>query len=224
MNRLLIAAAAFAAISSPALAADIVQTPALSWSGFYVGANGGAGYLDETTTDYNGYINGGTGGDFSLTGTGGLIGATLGYNVQYGQAVFGVEADIAKSSLSASRDWTGGLNTNQASWDWLGTLRARAGLAVGNALAYTTAGVAAVKTDYFYGAPSVSGFTASSNDVKWGFAAGAGVEYALDDNWSAKLEYLYVGLPTTKTTDGYDGPIDFKSSANIARLGLNYRF
>lgn len=61
-----------------------------------------------------------------------------------------------------------------------------------------------------------------------GLTAGAGVEYALTDNMSVKLDYLYVGLPSMPHVedgafgDTYD--FDFQSSAHIVRAGLNVRF
>jgi outer membrane immunogenic protein len=61
-----------------------------------------------------------------------------------------------------------------------------------------------------------------------GFAVGAGIETAIADNWSVKLEYLYVGLQNASYFD-VPPPVVFARtgvpiSDNIVRVGLNYRF
>jgi len=115
---------------------------------------------------------------------------------------------------------------NNGDWDWFGTLRLRGGVAVDQALVYVTAGVAAVGANYFYGwtTPPDPAFDVVSDDVQYGFTAGAGVEYALSDSMSVKLEYLYLGLPTTSVTEVDESTYDFTSSAHIARAGLNFHF
>lgn len=82
---------------------------------------------------------GGGGGDFSQSAGGWLAGGTAGFNVQTGQAVFGIEADLEKGFLSTQRSLSGGSIENNSSWDWLGTLRARAGVASDRTLVYVTA-------------------------------------------------------------------------------------
>ena len=65
------------------------------------------------------------------------------------------------------------------------------------------------------------------SQTKVGWTAGAGVEYAFIDNWSAKLEYLYVDLGKATCDAACSGgdPIDAQRSAsNIVRGGVNYKF
>jgi outer membrane immunogenic protein len=56
---------------------------------------------------------------------------------------------------------------------------------------------------------------------------GAGVETAFANNWSAKLEYLYVDLGTrsidTLDVDGFPFHVEYKIRNNVVRAGLNYK-
>jgi outer membrane immunogenic protein len=80
-------------------------------------------------------------------------------------------------------------------------------------------------------------FNGSSSRVMVGWTAGAGTEFAITDNFTAKLEYMYVNLGdahsfNTTATDNFGGagaPSSFAvglgaMSFNVVRLGLNYKF
>ncbi len=212
---------------SAATAADIFSPAPIagySWSGFYAGVNGGAGYFSHSVTDNNAYIQGGVSGTFAAAKIGGFVGGTLGYNVQSGAAVFGIEADAQWSGLKSHE--TTGITDNRAEWNWFATVRARTGVAVDRSLFYVTGGLAVVGANYYYGNPTQEnlGYFASEKKTQIGLTAGAGVEHAFNERWSIKGEYLFVGLPTLNSVDGFDGKIDFNSSAHLLRAGLNYRF
>jgi outer membrane immunogenic protein len=168
---------------------------AYSWAGPYLGANIGYewGEVSNNPTRPSGLAGG--------------IGA--GYNWQFGQFVFGGETDIQLSGADDTfAPW-------QFSNPWFGTLRGRAGVAVGNVLLFGTAGFA-------YG--SLTADTAgnlSETRTSLGWVAGGGVEVGFTPHWSAKAEWLYLDLSdrtfsVTGTTDGL--------SANLLRMGINYRF
>ncbi len=66
-----------------------------------------------------------------------------------------------------------------------------------------------------------------------GWTVGGGGEWAFDNNWSLKAEYLYVDLgsisvagvcPGDPTCQGYPGTFSAHLKANIVRAGINYRF
>jgi outer membrane immunogenic protein len=104
--------------------------------------------------------------------------------------------------------------------DWLGTARGRIGYAGwNNWLPYLTAGAA-------LGDIKATSPIGSANKMKVGWTAGLGVEYALWTNWSVKAEYLYVDLGKFDCGVSCSGVgtdnVSFK--ANLARVGLNYRF
>jgi outer membrane immunogenic protein len=78
-------------------------------------------------------------------------------------------------------------------------------------------------------ADGTSAFPEESH-VRAGWTAGGGVEAAIIGNWSAKLEYLYVGLqnhayfvptPNNPAVDNRAGGVPL--NGNIVRGGINYR-
>ncbi|WNJ93549.1 porin family protein [Bosea sp. 685] len=169
MNKLIFAALAAAALSGPAVAADLVshntKAPAAvpimiyNWTGFYIGAHAGAafptgGSITETApvapdTFYN--ITGATsalGNKTDFTG-----GAQAGYNFQINQFVLGAEGDFGylgyRSTAVQRNPLTGapqappiGDTFGRKKADWLATIRARVGVAFDRLLVYATAGVA----------------------------------------------------------------------------------
>ena len=69
-------------------------------------------------------------------------------------------------------------------------------------------------------------FGASETRVSW--TVGAGVEWAVWENWSVKLEYDYLdfGSRTVTFNDPLSGPANISVSQRISevKLGVNYRF
>ena len=213
MKKILLAGVAVLALGlTPATAADIMRRPPpakapiyveppFTWTGPYVGING-FGRSDFSAPFASG----------SFDTSGGLVGGTLGYNYQMGQAVFGIEGDIDASWIKGDTA-CGGLSCEVKN-SWLGTVRGRLGYAAGRFMPYVTGGAAFgdIKT-------SISGL-GSANETKTGWTVGGGVEAALSGPWSAKLEYLYVDLGSGGSIAGADA----KFQTNIVRAGLNYRF
>jgi outer membrane immunogenic protein len=165
-----------------------------SWIGPYIGANGGYewGAVSGTSVQPSGF-------------TGGV---QAGYNWQQGDFVFGAETDLDLSGADATRA------PLEFSSRWFGTVRGRAGLALGNVLLFGTAGLA-------YGDlwGSNAGLTESHANVGW--VAGAGIEIGFAQHWSAKAEWLYLDLGDRNfaVTGANNG-----LSANLLRFGVNYRF
>ena len=194
------------ATAGAAFAADLPRGPATyapypaapfagySWTGPYVGAN--LGYQWGSTVN-------------NPTKPSGLQGGVqAGYNWQVGQFVFGGETDLQLS----------GADDVFAPWKfanpWFGTLRGRVGVAMNNVLLYGTAGLA------YGGVRAESAFlTESKTHIGW--SAGLGMEVGFTQNWSAKIEYLYVDLADkTYSLTGFDNGLE----SSILRLGVNYRF
>lgn len=199
------------------------------WGGFYVGVNGGYGWGSHEWPEL----------DKNYSADGWLAGATGGFNIDTGDWIFGFEMDY---------DWTGmsGSKTGYPSYytvrhvktdlETLGTARVRAGYDVGDAtnplLLYLTGGLAFgnVKaslqdTTCFDGCSTYGG---SDKRVHFGWAYGAGAEYAFDDQWSAKLEYLRVDLRSQSYSipvSYYEGPVHVSvGPIDVVRAGLNYHF
>jgi outer membrane immunogenic protein len=184
----------------PTKAPAYVQ-PVYNWTGPYIGISGGYGWGNS---DY-------TGGFGSLDPSGGLFGATLGYNWQMGALITGIEGDISWSGL---RDSSGAFGTRTEN-NWLGTVRGRLGYNAGRWMPYVTGGLAVGDID-----SRIAGI-GSSNKTKAGWTLGGGVEAAIAGPWTAKVEYLYVDLGNGGSIGGASRA-DF--TTNIVRAGLNYRF
>jgi outer membrane immunogenic protein len=226
MTRFIFAACTvlFAAmIAAPSFAADmpaptyrgayyknpVYVGPAFSWTGFYAGINGGYGFGKSSWSGPP------STGNFNVNGP--LVGGTLGYNLQTGSWVFGLEADLDYSWIKGSTITTcaGSCETKDT---WLATGRGRIGYAWDRWLPFITGGAA-------YGSEKATLAGASESKAKFGWTAGAGVEYAFLGSWSAKLEYLYVDLgkwSCSAATCGVASDVTFKTS--LVRVGLNYRF
>jgi outer membrane immunogenic protein len=154
-----------------------------------------------------------------MSTSGGVAGGTIGYNAQFGAWVLGLEGDMDWSDVSGSRS-TGGCPGCSVSNDWLSTARGRVGYAFGSWLPYVTGGLAA--GDVKGSAPGFSGAT----NTQIGWAAGAGVEYALSNQWSAKVEYLHVDLGNFDcgVSCGAAGTDNVSFHENLVRGGINFRF
>jgi outer membrane immunogenic protein len=235
LRNILMTSVALAVISGSAIAADLpargmapmpYAPPVFTWTGFYVGAS--AGYARTTTksTDYD-YAIFGYGATQHLSADGGIFGVDVGYNWQMGALVLGLEADIAGiASNSGSADTYGvGYGQLKSKMTSLGTVRGRLGYAVDRALFYVTGGYAAgqVKSaaNYYVNDPY---YQFSSSKWQSGWTFGAGIEYAIAPNWTVRAEALYVDLGKKTAVNQCGCRYGFKTTAIVARAGLNYKF
>jgi outer membrane immunogenic protein len=211
-----------------AAAAEVVPLPppfpmpvvqVFSWTGFYIGANAGWGW-----TNGSGTFTTPLGADpFTVNNNGFLGGAQTGYNWQMGPAVFGAEADFQGTSASGPLSATAGPSVSvTAKTPWFGTLRGRVGYAMDRVLIYVTGG--AVYGDSTWNGTVSSAGSFSSSTTFWTWTAGLGAEMAFWGCWSAKLEYLYVGTPSTTPAVPTVTAVSGTSNTNIIRAGLNYHF
>jgi outer membrane immunogenic protein len=194
-----------------------------SWSGFYVGGNVGYGWGDgDGDIGFSGFGRGPIKGD----GNGFLGGVQAGYNWQMGSWVVGVETDFQGSA--AKGDVHGGPGGSRLNADyenpWFGTFRGRVGYGSDQLLGYVTGGVVygESKLSGTVSGPAGGSFSSSETSTSW--TVGVGVEYALWDRWSTKLEYLYVGTPGDIPVPPKTTTISGDTNSNIIRTGLNYRF
>jgi outer membrane immunogenic protein len=236
MKKLLLASTFLIATVAGAAAADAVieEVPvavSYDWTGAYIGAHVGYAWADTTVTELDFYsfsIFGDTEFDFDSDGiVGGVYG---GYNWQSGQFVYGVEADISASDIDNTVDNTmaapGEDETFSTNIDWFGTLRGRLGYAADRFLPYVTGGLAFGDIESSYNDPLDNSFAVASETV-FGWTLGAGVEYALTDQWSLRAEYLYVDLEDSQGSFvGCEGTCryDFDNDLNVVRVGASYGF
>jgi outer membrane immunogenic protein len=205
--------------------------PVCDWSGFYLGMNVGVAGLQTDITDLDDYNSFGT---TSLEDTNFAVGGQMGYNWQKGAFVFGLEVD--SDYLNTEKSFTtfgegGPQYVYKGKVDFQGSLRARAGIAVDNALIYATGGVAvshgSSKFNEVDGEDLPTGERATQDDWQAGFVGGVGVEYKFNCHWSARMEALYSHYPesTNVVQPGETGyRFSFQNDVYSARFGINYLF
>jgi outer membrane immunogenic protein len=166
------------------------------------------------------------GGDVSGSphDNGGVVGGTLGANFQTGGFVFGIEGDWDYSAINTGTSATicNFTGTCQTGNNWLATLRGRAGYAADRVLFYATAGgaFADVQTTF-------NGVKTSHNQAGW--TAGAGLEWAFAENWTAKIEYLFVDIGSgtincVSACVATPVPVSVSLTENLFRAGVNFEF
>ncbi len=183
-----------------------VAPPVYNWGSVCVGINGGGAFGTGNWTDANNGL-GTTTGDFDTNGW--LIGGTLGVNFQASQMVFGIEGDIDYSTIKGTVTPSNGfLRQRQRrrrdvrelpdGKQLARTVRGRIGLAADRVLIFGTGGLAFGNVQAGLANGAIGTVTYDSG-TQLGWTAGAGVEFALGDNWTAKVEYLYVDLSSNAT-------------------------
>ncbi len=240
MRKLLAGSVALGMLAAmPAMAADMrVKTPApkepaftvYNWTGFYVGIQGGSGWSHATQTDARPFTSD------NYQPNGGVLGGTLGYNVQLGYGVLGLEADGSGSWVKGHSIGTdplsgpcGGLIPRCfANLESFATFRGRAGVAMDNVLAYLTGGLAVGWLNGQDGDNAANGAFGAGTKAVVGWTAGLGVEAMFNQIWSMKVEYLYMDFGNHVIFDDNVGGVTFPEQiryyANILRVGVNYRF
>lgn len=212
-------AAADLPIKAPAAAAPAPWT----WTGFYVGINGGAAW-NRATADVHDAAP--SYASSTVTSTGGTFGGQLGYNWQWQNVVTGIEADwnwVDASGANNLTNFPGYQFTSKLSS--LVTVRGRLGVTFSPTMLYVTGGLAAGKVDNEIPQPIFGGYPPVS-ETKIGWTVGGGIEHMFAQHWTAKAEVLYIDLGNS-SVQGYIGSgYDFSSAntAVIARVGLNYKF
>ncbi len=261
MRKLAIVATALA-FTSTAYAADMplkalsapIASP--SWTGLYIGINGG-GVWGHTNIDI-GLMNDPfvvlfsqqtrALGSHSISNSGGLAGGQIGYLLQTGQLIAGLEASFdwfnAKGNFSSTQQTTccaPGTITNwtqTVSTDWLALFTARIGWDMGSWYPYVTAGGAVSKLNYtgstFETTGSLTSTAASNSQVKVGIAGGGGLEWRWDSHWSLRGEYLFIGFdPITVLSPVLTAGVPIANSfyvhkatfyEHVARAALSYKF
>ena len=221
-----------AAFAAPACAADMAAAPSYyppapqplavyNWTGIYGGGNIGGGILSDTFAPL-------PPSTFASTeiSPGGLIGGVqAGVNYEFTPWVIGAEVAWTASDITGSRS-AGASGVLQSNPQWIGTVTGRIGYAADTLLIYVKGGGAEMHVDYNEsGTPGSQSITTN----RTGFTVGAGLEYALTENLSAKLEYDFYGFgtknyPAFSVATTSLGPASVESELNALTVGLNYRF
>ena len=234
MHRFAFVGAALLSISGlvgAASAADLATRPYTkapsafyNWTGFYIGANGGYGWGSASSYGVPGGIP--TNHDPS----GALAGGQIGYNWQTGLWVYGLEADGDWANIRGSALCPNPIASCASDTRALASFRGRLGWATGPVLLYGTGGLGYANTRFsaltVVGGLPALGATGSYTTDRWGFAAGAGIEYGFTPNWSAKLEYMHYGFGTVTAPVGTldSSPVATRLRVDTVKVGINYRW
>ena len=239
MKKFLLATVGLAAlgIAAPASAADIPvkappppPPPIYSWTGFYIGGNGGWGqsrscldFVDVTGVFFS---------DGCRSRSGGLAGGQIGYRWQTNQFVVGVEAqgdwaDLSSQRISlinpafSTRTRTDaiGLFTGQVGWAWNQTL-------------FYVKGGAAVTNNRFSVLDTLTGFEfASASNTRWGGTVGVGFEYGFSPGWSVGVEYDHLFMGNANNSFSVVNPVSaaflnnrISQDVDMVTVRVNYRF
>jgi outer membrane immunogenic protein len=243
-----LAAAAAGLTATAVLAADLpvpAAAPAYyppppahyDWTGFYFGGHLGAGLGEDavTTTTTTALLNAGTRTNVSPDGV--IGGPQVGLQYELAPIVVGVEATWTSSSASENQNTVALLaitqEQSQTEAHWYATVVGKLGFAANDLLFYAKGGGAWMRVDYTQNTLINGAFGAGAaqqliTDTRTGWTAGAGVEYAFNENLSARLEYDYLGFGTKNynfTNIQAGGlPVSIKSDLQTLTAGLNYRF
>jgi opacity protein-like surface antigen len=224
----------------------------VNWTGFYIGAHGGAAY-GRDRIGFTGYA------PTANTHIAGVLGGgQIGYNHQFAnRVVLGVEGDASWADIKGGRTcgpdngldalgFPGGFSpyfmTCNSHLNWLATATARLGYAWDRSLLYVKGGAAftneTVSANCIVGPFNVPGNIRTCNNQagalinsistsanRAGWTIGFGGEFALTANWSAKGEYSYMdfGSRTALASDGTTF-LTSKTDVQVTKIGLNYRF
>jgi high affinity Mn2+ porin len=214
------------ALANSAAAADLpLKAPALEtvydWTGFYIGGHVGYG---------GGSLGPGTnprpeqGVFFPPSITGLLGGYQAGYNRQLpNHVVLGIEADASFGGPVDTPRLTP--NPFDTTIDYVSTVRGRAGYAFGRWMPYLTGGLAWGHSHVNLN-DGAGNIFATPGQIQTGWTAGAGLEFAVSGNWSAKLEYDYIDLSRrTYDLSSFGLPnVNVDPNVQLVKLGINYRF
>jgi len=230
-------------------ARPVAIEPGYNWSGWYVGLNGGGawdnstGHLDTFSSDFVGPVAAGVvPTNLGAKHEGGFGGGQVGYNWQRDRWVFGLETDFQGADIGRTNTiffpgdglFVPTVTTARDHIDWFGTVRGRIGWAANNVLLYGTGGFAYGDVNSsvrVLGTPPTTGnFAGNVTDTRFGWAAGAGVEWGITPNWTVKGEYLHIDLGSSNVTmTDPQFPLGsatyrFHHEMDTVRAGVNYKW
>jgi outer membrane immunogenic protein len=230
--------AALVGFAGAANAADLYRSggslkdpivPVTSWTGFYVGANVGGAWGDLEVTNVDNY----TGiKKFSNDPAGVLVGGTIGYNIQSGAFVFGIEGDLGYMDLGNTKVQPlspGGDTKSNIDGGLYGDITARVGYSFDKALVYAKGGYAFydgeadVVDNCNTGACGGALNHSNKTDTLSGWVIGGGIEYAWSPTYSLKAEYLHYEFDAERVRF-VDAAYRWDNTLNVdtVKVGINY--
>jgi outer membrane immunogenic protein len=186
-----------------------VPPPVYNWTGLYIGGNAGVAWTQGDLSDSFG--NSFSNSQNAVFTGGGQIGA----NYQINWLVVGVEADFDwlannnNSSNAVTIPGTGAALQVSANDRWITTLAGRVGVAANNWLFYAKGGGGWVGVNNFTltNVPTGNSISFSNSNSNKGWLAGAGIEWGFAPNWTARIEYDFLGLNNQNFTVPASAPV-----------------
>ena len=197
--------------------------PCYQFNGLYFGGKIGVGSYSSHLKDLNGFLEGNT--HLKNIDTNIVGGAQIGFDVQNGNAVFGIAGDWNSTGLGRKiHQKSSEAHSLETDMDWYSTIRARAGLTFGNTLLFLTGGaaVAEFKTEW-----KDADLTFKNRNARWGWTAGGGAEIYCCNNLTIGADVLFMQF----AKKGYSIPateaitFNFRrdDSTVLGRVFINYR-
>jgi outer membrane immunogenic protein len=229
IRQILFSAVAIAAVTTGTLAADLpsrkappvyAPPPLFTWTGLYLGAQIGYAWgsnnvnLPTVPASANTNLSGITGG------------VHVGYNYQVSQIVLGIEGDGDGTSFSKSAVEPISGTLLHTSLPIEGSVRGRLGVAWDRTLLYATGGVAfaEIRNSYLAGIATAAGSSFDNIASRVGWTAGAGIEYAVTNNVSVRVEYRYTDFGHETDYVLFTGtPAATHLTENAVRAGVSYK-
>jgi outer membrane immunogenic protein len=225
-------------MAAPASAADMaarpytkapppMMAPVFDWSGFYIGANGGAGSSRKCWDSVAPNLVIGAEGCHDATGA--TAGGQLGYRWQASSWVFGLEAQGNWADFRGSNtSLVFAPEINRSRIDAFGLFTGQIGYAWNNVLLYAKGGAAVTADKYSVVSPANVLF-GSAKETRWGAAVGGGLEFGFAQNWSIGVEYDHLFMDTHNNTFTAPGGLAFateriRQDVDIGLVRRNYRF
>jgi outer membrane immunogenic protein len=238
---------------SPVVAADFgdaAMGATRSWNGCYVGAHAGGEWGRGASNDLpytqgplaDGIAWNSVGPNYESIGfdTDGSIagGAEIGCDaeIMFGglRVVIGGVADISATDLSGLGQ--SGISSDtyvSYSADWLGSLRARAGVATPDLLVFASGGLAFGNIDVRAfdqsNTPNLGIMDVSGGGFETGWVVGGGAEWRVAERWSVSFEYLHHEFSGIVATGPAVAPVGafprFENdlSFDTVRVGIKFR-
>jgi outer membrane immunogenic protein len=206
---------------APAPVAPVAYAPPVyNWSGFYVGGHIGGGFENSSWTDPF------TGSNDTFNNSGFLGGAQIGVNTQFNWLVLGLEGDFSWTSAIKGTGTDSAGDSITTSPQWTSTVTGRIGAAFDRLLVYGKGGVAFAEDKSTL--TDLTGASSTDTMTRVGWTAGAGLEYALTDNWSVRAEYDYLGFGSKQLNFSTPalGTVSTNADLNVqeVKAGFDYKF
>jgi outer membrane immunogenic protein len=192
-----------------------------NWTGLYTGAFVGGAHSIWTIDFYRNNNH----GHAEESSDGFALGGWVGYNWQVGpHLVYGIEGDLGWTNASQNNQVFDNDHTNSKIGAF-GSLRGRVGYAMDRLLIFATAGLAfADISQNIQKGRNAGEQVIWENQTPMGYVIGAGIEYAFDDRWIGRAEYLYSNYGSTTLYNADGNRADFANDMNLLRVGMSYRF